>query len=194
MVALPLAAALTRPFWPVVLDTAATLASLLAEFKPATEPDKDSPWAERRAVLSAEAELLRRHAEATRKERLRMHLEATLDLTVAPELRLDADTVQADHASIHAGSLLKAHGGFILLHLHDLAAEEGLWPRLRRFLRCNRLAIEDTAASHGSGATVARASQPAWVVRVLAKILATFCVQACSAMLRIRMNNGNGVI
>jgi hypothetical protein len=41
------------------------------------------------------AELLRRHAEATRKERLRMHLEATLDITVAPELRLDADTVQA---------------------------------------------------------------------------------------------------
>lgn len=61
----------------------------------------------------------------------------------------DADTVQADHASIHAGSLLKAHGGFILLHLHDLAAEEGLWPRLRRFLRCGRLQIEDGGGGGG---------------------------------------------
>ena len=40
-------------------------------------------------------EILRRHAEATRKERLRMRLEAALDLTVAPELRLDADAVLA---------------------------------------------------------------------------------------------------
>ena len=63
----------------------------------------------------------------------------------------DADMVQADHLSLHAGSLLKAHGGFILLHLHDLAAEEGLWPRLRRFLRCGRLQIEDGNAAHSGG-------------------------------------------
>ena len=64
----------------------------------------------------------------------------------------DADMVQADHLSLHAGSLLKAHGGFILLHLHDLAAEEGLWPRLRRFLRCGRLQIEEGNAAQGGGA------------------------------------------
>ena len=63
----------------------------------------------------------------------------------------DADMVQADHLSLHAGSLLKAHGGFILLHLHDLAAEEGLWPRLRRFLRCGRLQIAEGNAAHGGG-------------------------------------------
>ena len=64
-----------------------------------------------------------------------------------------ADTVQADHSSVHAGSLLKAHGGFIMLHLHDLATEEGLWQRLRRFLRCGRLQIEESAggAGHGGG-------------------------------------------
>jgi predicted ATP-dependent protease len=78
----------------------------------------------------------------------------------------DADTVQADHASIHAGSLLKAHGGFILLHLHDLAAEEGLWPRLRRFLRCGRLQIEDGSGgagaglAHGLGGAVALQPEP----------------------------------
>ncbi|WP_298212902.1 ATP-binding protein [Acidovorax sp.] len=66
----------------------------------------------------------------------------------------DADTVQAGHASVHAGSLLKAHGGFIMLHLHDLATEEGLWPRLRRFLRCGRLQIEEGGGgspAHGGG-------------------------------------------
>ena len=64
----------------------------------------------------------------------------------------DTDSVQADHLGVHAGSLLKAHGGFILLHLHDLAAEEGLWPRLRRFLRCGRLQIDEGgSAAQGSG-------------------------------------------
>ncbi|MFO0761287.1 MAG: hypothetical protein U0359_32715 [Byssovorax sp.] len=41
------------------------------------------------------AELLRRHAEATRRERLRMRLEALLDVTVPPELRLDAEGMLA---------------------------------------------------------------------------------------------------
>ncbi|MBV7429155.1 MULTISPECIES: Lon protease family protein [unclassified Acidovorax] len=74
----------------------------------------------------------------------------------------DADTVQADHTSIHAGSLLKAHGGFILLHLHDLAAEEGLWQRLRRFLRCGRLQIEEGGGGpgHGPGGAVALQPEP----------------------------------
>ena len=64
----------------------------------------------------------------------------------------ESDVVQADHAAIHAGSLLNAHGGFILLHLHDLAAEEGLWARLRRFLRCGRLQIEEGGGGSGGGA------------------------------------------
>jgi predicted ATP-dependent protease len=72
----------------------------------------------------------------------------------------DADTVQADHTAINAGSLLKAHGGFILLHLHDLAAEEGLWQRLRRFLRCGRVQIDDASAGPGHGPGGAAALQP----------------------------------
>jgi len=64
----------------------------------------------------------------------------------------DADPGQADVSAIHAGSLLRAHGGFILLHLQDLAAEEGLWPRVRRFLRSRRLQISDDAGASGAGA------------------------------------------
>ena len=74
----------------------------------------------------------------------------------------DSDTVQADHSCVHAGSLLKAHGGFILLHLHDLAAEEGLWQRLRRFLRCGRLQIEEASGGpdHGPGGAAALQPEP----------------------------------
>src|SRR3989344_257973 len=74
----------------------------------------------------------------------------------------DADTVQADHTNIHAGSLLKAHGGFILLHLHDLAAQEGLGQRLRRFLRCGRLQIEEGGGGpgHAPGGAVALQPEP----------------------------------
>ena len=61
----------------------------------------------------------------------------------------DGDGASPDFSSIHAGSLLKAHGGFLLLHLHDLLGDEGLWARMRRFLRCSRLTIEDGGAGHG---------------------------------------------
>ncbi len=68
------------------------------------------------------------------------------------EAHSDGDTPHADYTGIRAGSLLRAHGGFLLLHLHDLVGEEGLWARLRRFLRCNRLHIDESGSS-GSGAT-----------------------------------------
>ena len=71
------------------------------------------------------------------------------------EYQADADMLVADFTSIHAGSLLKAHGGFLMLYLRDLLGEEGPWDRLRRFLRCNRLQIEDASAAHSPLATVA---------------------------------------
>ena len=61
-----------------------------------------------------------------------------------------AAAAPADLGAIHAGSLLKAHGGFLMLHLRDVAAAEGLWERLRRFLRCSRvLQQDDTPSAHG---------------------------------------------
>ena len=61
----------------------------------------------------------------------------------------------ADFSSIHAGGLLKAHGGFLMLHLRDLLGNEGLWERLRRFLRSSRLQIEEGGSAHGTLAAVA---------------------------------------
>lgn len=60
----------------------------------------------------------------------------------------------ADFSSIHAGSLLRAHGGFLLLFLRDLLGDEPLWERLRRFLRCARLTIEDSASAASAPSTL----------------------------------------
>ena len=71
------------------------------------------------------------------------------------EYQAQDDMLLADFSCIHAGSLLRAHGGFLMLHLRDLLEDESLWERLRRFLRCNRLQIEEPGAPHGPLATVA---------------------------------------
>lgn len=71
------------------------------------------------------------------------------------ETRHDGDTPQADYTGIRAGSLLRAHGGFVLLHLHDLTGEDGLWARLRRFLRSSRLHIDESGSGGSGGAPVA---------------------------------------
>ena len=60
-----------------------------------------------------------------------------------------------DLGTIHVGSLLKAHGGFLMLHLRDVAAAEGLWERLRRFLRCSRVQQGDAPSSHGHASRTA---------------------------------------
>ncbi|MDD0814809.1 ATP-binding protein [Curvibacter sp. HBC28] len=67
------------------------------------------------------------------------------------------DAGPPDHNAIHAGALLRAHGGYLMLHLADLAEDEGLWDRLRRFLRSRLLQIEDAG---GSGAPAGASLQP----------------------------------
>ncbi len=52
-----------------------------------------------------------------------------------------------DFMRIHAGSLLKAQGGFLMLHLDDLLVDNLVWERLCRFLRSNLLQIEEPGAA-----------------------------------------------
>ncbi len=59
------------------------------------------------------------------------------------EYQSDEDVLVTDFSRIRAGSLLKAHGGFLLLHLRDLIADELVWEKLRRFMRNGRLQIEE---------------------------------------------------
>lgn len=63
--------------------------------------------------------------------------------------------VKTDFMRIRAGSLLKAHGGFLMLHLTDLLTDNQLWVKLRRFLRSKRLQIEEPGSALTSNAPVA---------------------------------------
>jgi predicted ATP-dependent protease len=53
------------------------------------------------------------------------------------------EKAKADFMRIRAGSFHRAHGGFIMLHLNDLLTDVAVWTKLCRFLRCNRLQIEE---------------------------------------------------
>ena len=47
----------------------------------------------------------------------------------------------SDHTRIRAGSLLRAHGGFLVVNAFDLVSEAGVWPALKRALRYRRVFI-----------------------------------------------------
>lgn len=59
------------------------------------------------------------------------------------EYQPQEDVLVTDFSHIRAGSLLKAHGGFLLLHLRDLLTDEEVWEKMRRLLRSGRLQIEE---------------------------------------------------
>ncbi|MDP2371373.1 AAA family ATPase, partial [Rhodoferax sp.] len=59
------------------------------------------------------------------------------------EYQPEEDALVTDFSRIRAGSLLNAHGGFLMLHLRDLLTDEVVWEKLRRFLRNGRLQIEE---------------------------------------------------
>jgi predicted ATP-dependent protease len=71
------------------------------------------------------------------------------------ECQVEDGVLKVDFSRIRAGSLHKAHGGFILLTMRDLLADELAWEKLRRFLRSGRLQIEEPGLSLAPIAAVA---------------------------------------
>jgi predicted ATP-dependent protease len=63
------------------------------------------------------------------------------------EYQVEEDVMLTDFHRVRAGSLLRAHGGFLLLHLRDLVADPQVWEKLRRFLRSGRVQIEEPGSS-----------------------------------------------
>ncbi len=59
------------------------------------------------------------------------------------EYQTENDVLMTDFLRIRAGSLLRAHGGYLMLYLRDLLADPLVWEKLRRFLRSGRLQIEE---------------------------------------------------
>ncbi len=70
------------------------------------------------------------------------------------EYASDGSELVTDFSHIRAGSLLRAHGGFLMLHLRDLLADEPVWEKLRRFVRSGRLQIEEPGMMHAPIAAV----------------------------------------
>lgn len=63
------------------------------------------------------------------------------------EYQAEEDVMMTDFHRVRAGSLLRAHGGFLLLHLRDLVTDEQVWEKLRRFMRSGRVQIEEPGSS-----------------------------------------------
>ncbi|MFZ0106572.1 MAG: ATP-binding protein [Thiobacillus sp.] len=59
------------------------------------------------------------------------------------EYQSENDVLVTDFSRIRAGSLLRAHGGFLMLHLRDLLADPLVWEKFWRLLRSGRLQIEE---------------------------------------------------
>ncbi len=59
------------------------------------------------------------------------------------EYQAEEDVMLTDFSRVRAGSLIRAHGGFLLLHLRDLVADPLAWEKLRRFMRSGKVQIEE---------------------------------------------------
>ena len=59
------------------------------------------------------------------------------------EYQTEDDVLMTDFSRIRAGSLLKAHGGFLMLHVRDVVSDPLVWGKLTRFLRSGRLQVEE---------------------------------------------------
>ncbi len=70
------------------------------------------------------------------------------------EYQSENDVLVTDFSRIRAGSLHKAHGGFLMLHLRDLLTDGLVMEKLRRFLRSGRLQIEEPGTAFAPIAAV----------------------------------------
>jgi predicted ATP-dependent protease len=84
------------------------------------------------------------------------------------EYQVENDVLMTDFSCIRAGSLLRAHGGFLLLHLRDLFGDPLVWEKLRRFLRSGRLQIEEPGTQYSPNPAVSLAPE---AVDVAVKII-----------------------
>jgi predicted ATP-dependent protease len=76
------------------------------------------------------------------------------------EYQAEEDVLMTDFSRVRAGSLLKAHGGFLLLHLRDLLTDPLTWEKLRRYLRSGRVQIEEPGAALMPMAAVSLQPEP----------------------------------
>ncbi len=76
------------------------------------------------------------------------------------EYEPDGDMLMTDFTRIRAGSLLRAHGGFLLLHLREVLTEPPVWEKLRRFVRSGSLQIEEPGVLYAPVAAASLSPEP----------------------------------
>ena len=76
------------------------------------------------------------------------------------EYEPDGDMLMTDFTRIRAGSLLRAHGGFLLLHLREVLTEPPVWEKLRRFVRSGCLQIEEPGVLYAPVAAASLSPEP----------------------------------
>ena len=76
------------------------------------------------------------------------------------EYQAENGVLVTDFMRIRAGNLMRAHGGFLMLHLRDVIRDEAGWEKLQRFLRNGRLQIEEPLAGSGQLATTTLEPEP----------------------------------
>lgn len=76
------------------------------------------------------------------------------------EYEPDGEMLMTDFTRIRAGSLLRAHGGFLLLHLREVLSEPPVWEKLRRFVRSGCLQIEEPGVLYAPVAAASLSPEP----------------------------------
>ena len=81
--------------------------------------------------------------------------------------RAHMGTLVSNFLQIRPGALHRAIGGVLILRIADVLGEPGLWERLKRALREQRVAVEETLGSMATLATTLRPQPVALPTRVL---------------------------
>jgi len=106
------------------------------------------------------ANLLVDHAESTGAPAICDHDPVFRSLFGGIEYQAENGVLLTDFMRIRAGNLVRAHGGFLMLHLRDVIADPQAWEKLQRFLRNGRLQIEEPSATFGQLATTTLEPEP----------------------------------
>jgi predicted ATP-dependent protease len=115
----------------------------LPVFSPAPEEDEDNAERVAKLVARYRVNLLVDNATLVCAPVLVENNPSLRRLMGGVDFLQQEDTLLTDFSRIRAGSLHRAHGGYLMLHLEDVLAEEGVWDKLRRFVRTGRLHLDE---------------------------------------------------
>lgn len=115
-----------------------------------------------------QANLLVNHAQTRQRPPLIIESYPTFDNLFGS---VDSDEKIPPHLSLHAGSLLEAAGGFIVIEAEKLLGESGLWEALKRYLDANALAYEAGGLVTKGGELKSKMIRPPQVVPLPIKVI-----------------------